>query len=98
MSHPLCKNGVVIETKIMTTMTNNEQLELGFNATQSRIYGRKREARVARGQWWFSKMRAAVALNPSSSCSLLVMVVIIFVSITTPFLQRGWDKYGPSKK
>ena len=61
MSYPLCKNGVVIETKIMTTMTNNEQLELGFNATQSRIYGRKREARVARGQWWFSKMRAAVA-------------------------------------
>jgi hypothetical protein len=49
----------------MTTMTTNElaneQLELGFNATQSRIYGRKREARVARGQWWFAKMRAAVA-------------------------------------
>jgi hypothetical protein len=40
---------------------NTQQLELGFNATQSRIYGRKREARVARAQWWFARMRAAVA-------------------------------------
>ena len=41
-------------------MTTNEQLELGFNATQSRIYGRPR-TRVTRAQWWFAKMRAAVA-------------------------------------
>jgi hypothetical protein len=40
-------------------MTTN-QLELGFNGTQSRIFGRKREARVARAKWWFAKMRAAV--------------------------------------
>jgi hypothetical protein len=45
----------------MTTMTNDQQLELGFNATQSRIYGHRRETRVARAQWWFAKMRAAVA-------------------------------------
>jgi hypothetical protein len=45
----------------MTTMTNDQQLELGFNGTQSRIYGRRRETRVARAQWWFAQMRAAVA-------------------------------------
>jgi hypothetical protein len=61
LSHPLCKNGVVIETQIMTTMTNNEQLELGFNGTQARIFGSRRERRVARAQWWFTQMRAAVA-------------------------------------
>jgi hypothetical protein len=42
-------------------MTTNEQLELGFNGTQARIFGRRREQRVARGKWWFAKMRAAVA-------------------------------------
>lgn len=42
-------------------MTTNEQLELGFNGTQTRIFGKRREAKVARGQWWFAKMRAAVA-------------------------------------
>jgi hypothetical protein len=41
-------------------MTNNEQLELGFNGTQSRIFGRRREQRVARAKWWFDKMRATV--------------------------------------
>ena len=40
-------------------MTTNEQLELGFNGQQSRIYGRPR-TRVTRAQWWFAKMRAAV--------------------------------------
>jgi hypothetical protein len=40
-------------------MTTNEQLELGFNTTQSRIYGRPR-TRVTRAQWWFAKMREAV--------------------------------------
>jgi hypothetical protein len=38
----------------------DEQLELGFNGMQRRIYGRPR-ARVTRAQWWFAKMRAAVA-------------------------------------
>jgi hypothetical protein len=42
-------------------MTTNEQLELGFNGTQARIFGKRRESRMARGQWWFSKMREAVA-------------------------------------
>jgi hypothetical protein len=40
-------------------MTTNEQLELGFNGTQSRIFGRPR-ARVTRAKWWFAKMREAV--------------------------------------
>jgi hypothetical protein len=41
-------------------MTTNEQLELGFNGTQTRIFGRRREMRVARAQWWFARMREAV--------------------------------------
>jgi hypothetical protein len=45
------------ERQIMTT---NEQLELGFNGTQTRIFGRRREQRMARAQWWFAKMREAV--------------------------------------
>ena len=48
----------------MTTNEQNqpldEQLELGFNGMQRRIYGRPR-TRVTRAQWWFAKMRAAVA-------------------------------------
>jgi hypothetical protein len=58
LSNLICQSGVVIEIKIMTT---NQQLELGFNGTQARIHGRRRETRVARGQWWFAQMRAAVA-------------------------------------
>jgi len=42
-------------------MTTKQQLELGFNGTQSRIFGRRRETRVARAQWWFAQMRAAVS-------------------------------------
>jgi hypothetical protein len=42
-------------------MTNDQQLELGFNATSARIFGRRRETRVARAHWWFAQMRAAVA-------------------------------------
>ena len=41
-------------------MTTNTQLELGFNATSARIFGQRREQRVARAQWWFAKMRDAV--------------------------------------
>jgi len=41
-------------------MTTSNQLELGFNGTQNRIHGRRRETRVARAKWWFAKMRAAV--------------------------------------
>lgn len=48
----------------MTTNEQNqpldEQLELGFNGMQRRIYGRPR-TRVTRAQWWFAKMREAVA-------------------------------------
>jgi hypothetical protein len=41
-------------------MTTNEQLELGFNGTPTRSFGRRRETRVARAQWWFAKMRETV--------------------------------------
>ena len=57
MSNPVCESVVVIETNIMTT---NTQLELGFTAVQPRVFGRRREQRVARAKWWFDKMRAAV--------------------------------------
>ncbi len=61
MSYLVCESVVVIQTKIMTTTNvNDEQLELGLNPLQARIYGRKREVRVARAKWWFAKMRAAV--------------------------------------
>jgi len=55
-------------------MTTNQQLELGFNGTQARIYGRRQETRIERGQWWFAQMRAAVANavswpSPSPSAS-----------------------------
>jgi len=45
----------------MTMMTNNQQLELGFNGLPARSLGRRREARVARAHWWFAQMRAVVA-------------------------------------
>ncbi len=45
------------ERHIMTTIN---QLELGFNGTQSRIHGRRRETRTTRAQWWFARMRDAV--------------------------------------
>ena len=61
MSNPSCDSGVVIATKTMNIMTTNQQLELGFNGTQARIFGRRRETRVTRARWWFAQMRAAVA-------------------------------------
>jgi hypothetical protein len=42
-------------------MTTNQQLELGFNGTQTRFFGRHHESRAARGKWWFARMREAVA-------------------------------------
>lgn len=42
-------------------MTTNEQLELGFSGQTTRAFGRRRETRVARAKWWFTKMRATVA-------------------------------------
>lgn len=47
-------------------MMTNQQLELGFNQNQTQAtapcgQGRKRESRMARGQWWFARMREAVA-------------------------------------
>jgi hypothetical protein len=45
------------ERQIMTTTI---QLELGFTGTQRHIFGRRRELRLARAQWWFARMREAV--------------------------------------
>ncbi len=46
---------------IMTTdNATNEQLELGFNGELLPVISIKREGRIARANWWFAKMRAAV--------------------------------------
>ena len=43
-------------------MTTNEQLELGFNGTPDpHLSAGGAKQRVARAQWWFAKMREAVA-------------------------------------
>lgn len=40
--------------------TTNQQLELGLNHESARMLGQRRETRIARAQWWFTQMRAAV--------------------------------------
>lgn len=50
-----------MERHIMTTTnTTNGQLELGFNGLPPQTTATKREGRIARANWWFAKMRAAV--------------------------------------
>ena len=49
----------------MTTMTTtaeqtNQQLELGLNAGRCTVRNVRRENRMARATWWFSKMREVV--------------------------------------
>ena len=44
-----------------TTNATNEQLELGFNGIKPRANAARREGRIARANWWFAKMREAVA-------------------------------------
>jgi hypothetical protein len=44
-----------------TTNATNGQLELGFNSIQPRANAARREGRIARANWWFAKMREAVA-------------------------------------
>lgn len=42
-------------------MTTNEQLELGFKGRRADFSGQRRESRMARGKWWFARMRETVA-------------------------------------
>jgi len=61
LSNPSCQN-VAQERSIMTIMNaTNGQLELGFNGLQPRANAGRREGRIARANWWFAKMREAVA-------------------------------------
>ena len=46
---------------MMTTNATDRQLELGFNGIKPRAMAARRESRIARASWWFSKMREAVA-------------------------------------
>lgn len=41
-------------------MTTDQQLELGFDGSQIRVDGPRREGRIARANWWFARMRAIV--------------------------------------
>ena len=69
MSYPLCESVVVIDIQIMTT---NEQLELGFNAATPRIFGQRREQRVARAKWWFAAPRAEQIWMPGANREIQV--------------------------
>ena len=61
MSYPSCQD-VAQERFIMTTTNATDgQLELGFNGIQPRARAARREGRIARANWWFAKMREAVA-------------------------------------
>jgi hypothetical protein len=61
LSYPSCQN-VAQERFIMTTTnTTDGQLELGFNGIKPRALAARREGRIARANWWFAKMREAVA-------------------------------------
>ena len=66
-------------------------------ATAARICANHHCARVTRVSRRRPKMRACVPLNPSSSCWLVVIMVIVLVAITTPLSQTGLDKGCPSK-
>jgi len=41
-------------------MTNNQQLELGFNANRNQLSGPRSQHRSTRAAWWFARMRQAV--------------------------------------
>jgi hypothetical protein len=61
LSNPACQN-VAQERFIMTTINATDgQLELGFNGIKPRALTARREGRIARANWWFAKMREAVA-------------------------------------
>jgi hypothetical protein len=63
-------------------INNNQQLELGFNGNQSRILGRRRESRIARGQWWFAQMHAAVAAGDWQTAVQPPAEQIIFTGVS----------------
>ena len=61
MSNPSCQNVARERLNMTTTNATNEQLELGFNGIKPRATAARREGRIARANWWFAKMRQAVA-------------------------------------
>ena len=51
-----------MERHIMTPNNRiNGQLELGFNGIPAPRLTSRREGRIARANWWFARMREAVA-------------------------------------
>jgi hypothetical protein len=50
----------------LTNLTDDQQLELGFNGAPRSARLARRERRVARAAWWFAKMRAVV--NAATEC------------------------------
>jgi hypothetical protein len=69
-----------MSSKERQIMTTNEQLELGFNGSQTRVFGRRRESRLARGQWWFARMREAVGTAMDWNLDPTVRTQPMFVS------------------
>jgi len=61
LSNPSCQNVARERLNMTTTNATNEQLELGFNGIKPRANAARREGRIARANWWFAKMRQAVA-------------------------------------
>lgn len=50
----------------ITNLTNDQQLELGFNGAARPSRLARRERRLARAAWWFNKMREVV--NAATVC------------------------------
>jgi hypothetical protein len=51
----------MMSSKERRIMTNNKQLELGFNGLPPRTRTARREGRITRANWWFAQMRQTVA-------------------------------------
>lgn len=56
LSYPLCETGGVMNNNINV----GGQLELGFNGNARVASAHRKQTRIERANWWFTKMRAAV--------------------------------------
>jgi len=58
LSNPACENGRTIMT---TSIATNEQMELGLGLAGLKISPAQHPNKIARANWWFTKMRETVA-------------------------------------
>ncbi len=66
-------------------MTNNQQLELGFNSIQRRPTAGHPDDRQVRAAWWFGQMRRIVA------------GAVDWQATSRPGSQTTWHKHGRTK-